>query len=243
MPSPIEPAVITNPPTLARERVSDGVTAYLRDLIISGQLRAGEALRVEHLAAQLSVSVTPIRESLVELLGEGFVDRAPRRGYAVALLSRTDILDVFAANSLLSGELAARATSRVTPELLQALEAVQRDLERAGKRKEYADMEELNHRLHRLINNSAQSPKLAWFVQRTSHYAPRWTWSKIKGWPSASASEHRSVLKALQARDAQAARQSMQDHVNNAGTLLVEHLDAQGFWSPRDGANGRFAVS
>ena len=37
-------------PSFRRERVANGVTTYLRDLILTGQLRAGEHLRVEQLA-------------------------------------------------------------------------------------------------------------------------------------------------------------------------------------------------
>lgn len=224
---------VGSPPSFGNDRVSERVTSYLRDLIMCGELRGGDSLRVEHLAASLDVSITPIRESLVELLGEGFVERTPRRGYKVARLTREDIADVFAANALLAAELAARAATRISEEQLSTLADLQKRLRAAGAHEDYAEMETLNHRLHRTIDQAADSPKLAWFAQRTSHYEPRWTWSTVKSWPRASATDHRTVIKALEARDPEAARTAMHNHIIHSGQLLIEHLAAMGFWEPR----------
>jgi DNA-binding GntR family transcriptional regulator len=221
---------LVQPPTFSREWVSVGITSYLRDLILSGQMKPDAPLRVEHLAADLGVSVTPVRESLQELLGEGFVIRMPRRGYAVALLTREDIQDTFFVNGMLSGELAARAAKRIDNVSLEHLEQLETSLIAAAEAGSYADMEGLNHRLHRLINQVAGAHKLAWFVQRTSHYAPRWSWQFVEGWPAASASDHRPIVEALRAHDPEAARAAMQDHMRHSGELLVKHLAKQGFW-------------
>jgi DNA-binding GntR family transcriptional regulator len=235
----LQPAVAAAPPTFGSDRVSERVTSYLRDLILCGQLRGGENLRVEHLAESLEVSITPIRESLVELLGEGFVERTPRRGYKVARLSRKDITDVFAANGLLAGELAARAATLITDEALGELADLQKQLRSAGTRDAYAEMEQINNKMHRIVDKAAASPKLAWFAQRTSHYEPHWTWSTVQGWPKASINDHRAVLKALEARDAEAAREAMSHQIRHSGELLVDHLAAQGFWDEPEGGNGR----
>lgn len=223
------------PPSLGRSRVSEGVSAYLRDVILSGQMRAGEPLRVEHLAERLDTSVTPIRESLVELLAEGFVERVPRRGYAVGRLSRQDIEDVFAAQAMIAGELAARAAIAVDDEAMAALEGTQAELEAASAQQDFNAMEEANHRFHRKINTIADSPKLAWFVQRISHYAPRWTWQLIDGWPEASVSDHGPILAALKAGDADAAREAMDRHIRNSGELLAAHLEKSHFYEDEDG--------
>lgn len=219
------------PPSLSRARVSEGVTAYLRDVILSGQMHAGDPLRVEHLAAELDVSVTPIRESFVELLAEGLVERETRRGYSVARLTRSDIEDLFTANAMLAGELAARAARKIDQGILVRVDAMQRELEAASRREDYAAMEEANHRFHRTINRVADAPKLAWFVQRMSHYAPRWTWQLIEGWPQASVSDHVSVLSGLQTGDAETTRRAMDDHLRHSGRLLADHLEAGGFYT------------
>ncbi len=219
--------------------MSEGVSAYLRDVILSGQMRAGEPLRVEHLAERLDTSVTPIRESLVELLAEGFVERVPRRGYAVGRLSRSDIEDMFAAQAMIAGELAARAAVAIDADSMATLKKTQAELETASDDSDFAAMEESNHRFHRIINTVADSPKLAWFAQRISHYAPRWTWQLIDGWPAASVSDHGPILVALDDRDAEAAREAMDRHIRNSGQLLADHLEAGGLEPGEDGRAAR----
>jgi DNA-binding GntR family transcriptional regulator len=46
----------------------------------------------------------------------------------------------------------------------------------------------------------------------------------IEGWSHASAHDHSAIFDALDARDAEAARQAMSDHIVHIGTLLVAHL-------------------
>jgi DNA-binding GntR family transcriptional regulator len=217
-------------PALGRDFVSDGVTAYLRDQIMSGRLAAGDPLRVEHIAEHLDVSVTPVRESLLVLGHEGFVVREARRGYVVDALSRTDIVDVFAALGLLAGELAARAAGAIAAPELRELDALQAELVALNRGGEHAAMEDVNHRLHRRINQIAGAPKLTGFVHQAARYAPRWTWSAIPGWPAESL-RHRAILRALRAGDAETARAAMSEHMRRSGELLAEHLAAAGLWS------------
>ncbi len=61
-------------------------------------------------------------------------------------------------------------------------------------------------------------------------YAPRRFYSSIDGWTRASVDDHHLVLAALRSGDADGARQAMRAHIRHAGTLLVVHLEAQGFW-------------
>lgn len=218
-----------------RRQLGDEVAAYIRDLIMSGQVRQGEFLRLERIADDLGVSVTPVREALLSLRGEGFVRLEPRRGFMPAPLSRQDVQDLFEAQAYFAGELAARAAAHVTEDELAALDGTQRQLERASAARDPEAIERANHQFHRVINLSARSPKTAWLLQLVVRYAPRRFYSSIQGWSQASVDDHQLVLAALRAGDAEAARQAMRAHIRHAGTLLVVHLEGQGFW---DGERG-----
>ncbi|MCP9972532.1 GntR family transcriptional regulator [Actinomadura madurae] len=97
-----------------RRQLSDEVADYVRELIMSGQVRHGEFLRLERVADDLGISVTPVREALLSLRGEGFVTLEPRRGFMPAPLTRQDVQDLFEAQAYFAGELAARAAGRIT---------------------------------------------------------------------------------------------------------------------------------
>src|SRR6201997_233606 len=104
-----------------RRQLSDEVASYVRELIMSGRLRSGEFIRQERIAEELQLSATPVREGLLSLKGEGFVELKPRRGFVVAPLSASDVRDLFTAQALLAGELVSRATAKLGPEGLVKL--------------------------------------------------------------------------------------------------------------------------
>jgi DNA-binding GntR family transcriptional regulator len=97
------------PGGFARQQLSTEVANYVRELIMSGKLRSGDFIRQDHLADQLKLSATPVREGLLSLRGEGFVELLPRRGFMVSPLSAADVRDLFTAQALLAGELVSRA--------------------------------------------------------------------------------------------------------------------------------------
>lgn len=216
-----------------RRQLSDEVAAYVRELIMSGQVKHGEFLRLERIAEDLGISVTPVREALLSLRGEGFVTLEPRRGFMPAPLSRQDVRDLFEAQAHFAGELAARAAERITEAELETLDQTQAQLEKASRASDAEGIERANHQFHRVINRSAGSPKTAWLLQLVVRYAPRRFYPSIPGWSQASVDDHHLVLSALRARDADGARQAMRAHIRHAGTLLVVHLEAQGFWDGR----------
>ncbi|MFA1551226.1 GntR family transcriptional regulator [Actinomadura chokoriensis] len=223
-------------PALGRRRqLSDEVAAHVRDLIMSGQVRHGEFLRLERIAEDLGISVTPVREALLSLRGEGFVTLEPRRGFMPAPLARQDVQDLFEAQAYFAGELAARAAGKLTEPELDSLARTQTLLEEAFEAGDSAGVERANHQFHRLINLCAGAPKLAWLLQTAVRYAPRRFYASIDGWTRASVDDHHLVLAALRAGDAGAARQAMRAHIRHAGTLLAVHLEAQGFWDTPPG--------
>jgi DNA-binding GntR family transcriptional regulator len=215
----IKPAGLVRPGLVGRE-----VTEYIRGLIVSGTLKAGDRLRVEHLAAELEISVTPVREALVELLGEGFVERRPRRGYVVAELTRRGLEDRVLVLAMITGELAARAATRISPERVADLRELQSRLTALDARGERAEAERVNHRLHGDINLAAESPELAWMAQRSTRYVPSIPWADAATQPRTCSYDHAGVLDALAAGDAEAARTAMFTHLVESGKRLAADL-------------------
>ncbi len=84
-----------SPKIRRRPQLSDDVAAHVRNLIMSGGVRPGDFVRLDETAAELGVSVTPVREALLTLRGEGLVELVPHRGYVVSPLDRSDIDDIF----------------------------------------------------------------------------------------------------------------------------------------------------
>ena len=93
-------------------------------------LRAS-TFRLNQLAAELGISVTPVREALFELKAEGLLAQQPRRGFVVLPVTGRDLTDVSNVQAHLGGELAARAAANINDEQLRELEKIQTELEDA----------------------------------------------------------------------------------------------------------------
>ena len=104
---------------------------------------------------------------------------------------------------------------------LDALAAIQAELEHAADTADYDEVERLNHVFHRMIYSAADSPKLSWMIKGSLNYAPRRFFASVEGWPQASAADHRAIIAGLRARDADKARAAMVAHIRNAGHLLA----------------------
>ncbi|MEU3163862.1 GntR family transcriptional regulator [Streptosporangium sp. NPDC006930] len=210
-----------------RPQLSDAAASYIRSMIMSGRWRPGDSVRPEAVGQALGISATPAREALHVLRVEGFLQLLPRRGFQVAPLTGQDVRDLFEAHALISGELAARAAVRVTPEDLAELEALHHELLAAAHRKDLTLLEERNHAFHRHINLVAGARKITWVLGLTGRYIPTRFYSAIEGWPEATLHDHAGILAGLRAGDAEAARRAMHDHIVNSGDLLARQFDRQ----------------
>ncbi|MFB4305651.1 GntR family transcriptional regulator [Actinomadura sp. GTD37] len=218
-----------------RPQLSDEAAARIRELIMDGRVRPGDYLRLERLALEFGISVTPVREALKSLRSEGFVVLEPRRGFVVAPLSKRDVQDLFWVQAGIAAELTARAARRAGPATVRELDGLQRALERAVDARRPDLTEEYDHLFHREINLAADSPKLAWSLATTARYVPRGLYGRLAGWPALAAADHALILAALRGGDARAAGAEMRGHIVRVGELLTAHLERRGMWRPAGG--------
>lgn len=211
----------------ARPQLSDEATAYIRGLIMSGELRPGTSVRPETIGEALGISTTPAREALQALRVEGFLELVPRRGFIVAPLTGQDIRDLFHVQALIGGELAARAAAKATEQDVAELEALHHELIAAAARNDHDRLEEKNHAFHREINLMADSRKIIWVLGLVTRYVPRQFYSSIPGWPRATVDDHAELLQGMKARDPETTRAAMQQHIVHSGELLAAHFDAR----------------
>jgi DNA-binding GntR family transcriptional regulator len=219
-----------------RQQLPEQVASYVRELVLSGAVRPGEFLRMERIAEAVGVSNTPVREGLLALRGEGFVRLEPRRGFVVAPFTRQDVHDLFWAQAQLASELAARAAKKMTPELIQRLEAIHESHERSIADGDHDRVAALGRAFHREINKAADSHRLALLLDVIVRQLPNRFYASIEGQVSATRDRHPQLLAALRKRDSRKARSLMQQHIVEGAGYLVELLEQRGLWSEPDSA-------
>lgn len=212
----------------SRAQLCDDVARCVRQKIFEGTYGAGEYVRLEQLAAEFGVSVTPVREALLQLRAEGLLAQQLHRGFTVLPVTGQDIADVSGVQAHIGGELAARAAGNITDEHLGELKAIQAQLEDAYAQDDHERAVRLNHEFHRAINVAADSAKLSQLMSQITRYAPESVFPTVAGWPGQSIKNHRQILAALEEHNDERARSAMSEHFLAGVTPLIDHLTRRG---------------
>ncbi|TSD92959.1 GntR family transcriptional regulator [Skermania sp. ID1734] len=215
-----------------RQQLSEDVATYVRELIISGRVRAGDFLRTEPIAEAVGVSNTPVREGLLLLTGEGFVELVPRRGFMVSAFSRQDVRDLFWAQATMAAELTSRAAKLISPKQLDHLADVVAEHEKAIAAGNDPDrITALGHEFHRTINLAADSRRLSNLLGSIVKQLPNRFYNSIEGHGEETRRDHPAILEALQKRRTKVAATLMRDHIMSSADELIGMLEKQGLWS------------
>ncbi len=205
-------AEVTPVALVRHPRMKEGIVDSVRGAILEGKLAPGTVLRQEHLARQLHVSRTPLREALIALEREGFVTIAPSAAASVVSLDVRDALEIMDLREMVDG-LAARLLAQrgIGAELDRDLTALAKTL-RTNADFHVEIVEATGHtRLRQfipLVRMSAQvvSIRLQNQGRRLTH----------------SADEHTRVLDAIRCGDADSAERFAREHVRNAAAHWLD---------------------
>lgn len=217
-------------PRRRRSQLSDDVARDLRAWIMSGKLRPGAAVHLEETATELDVSITPVRDALLTLCGEGFVEPGHRRGFVVTQLSREDVLDIFWLQSRVAVELAQRAAGHLTPPGIDALGHHIEQLRTAVAARDVDAIANAEFSFHRELNHLARASKLAWFSLKMSWYAPSRMYSTDHTWGEFAVASHERLLSALREADMTQIAVETQVLFADAAQRLLAHLEHVGVW-------------
>lgn len=219
-----------------RPQLSEEVADNVRTRIMSGEVRPGDFIRLDETAAALGVSVTPVREALLTLRGEGLVDLVPRRGYLVSPMSRQDVEDIFWLQAQLSKRIVDRAVTRFDEASLDQHARLVEDFEAATVMGDPDGVVRAQYAIHRSINRASQSDKLSRFLNNAARYMPYRLYAEDPEWRSAALEDNRRMLEALRTGDVETAHAVIDTEFTHGAELLVAHLDRAGVWDEdRDG--------
>ncbi|MDP5133727.1 MAG: GntR family transcriptional regulator [Paraglaciecola sp.] len=151
------------------------IITTLRQMILTGELQAGERLAEIPIAERLLVSRTPIRIAFRALEQEGLLTKLPRRGYEVRSVSAIDIEGAIEVRGVLEG-LAARqaAENGLSQQQVDEMKMLLTtgDLLFADAVFTEADVESYHHmnqRFHQLIIEAAKNPAIQAALTRNAH--------------------------------------------------------------------------
>ncbi|MBB6444464.1 GntR family transcriptional regulator [Bacillus benzoevorans] len=199
---------------------------HLKDLILEGELKAGDRLVERELAEKLKISRTPIREALFRLESQGFVKTVPRKGVIVADINDKEIIEVFTILSSLEVLAAKLAVQKLDDDTKSKFETSIKMVEDRLAESNYEDYSDLHGKLNHLLYSSAKNSKLFEILSGLSDYIRAFAkiGYKNQGRPEQSMKEHIEIMKAIMNKETEMAEYLTKIHIENSKKAYTESI-------------------
>jgi len=222
------PAVPVENRTL-REQVAD----HLRAEILEGRLAPGTELGESTLAHSLGVSRGPLREALGQLAAERLVTIVPRRGAVVRALTRQEFLDAYQVREALESLATKLAVPRLSDADRSRLHKMCDQMDHAASAGRTERFFAINHDFHEfLVRASGNQTLVEMYDQLIAQMGRLLQQSlRLRGGVERSAAEHRKILAAVDAGDAELACRLLEDHIE-----VPQRVLADSEWPPEPGS-------
>ena len=218
--------------TSAGDAASRGarVLKRIRADIIAGRWRPGDKLQPAELAEVYETSTTVIREALTRLAGEKFVNAENNRGFFLPHLSLDELRDITEVRCVNEGLAIRWAIERGTLEWESELTSVHHRLSRTPRRTEddpthtSEDWAVVHRLFHHTLIEACGVPSL---LQLSGHLSDsmevyrRWCAPLRESAGRDAEAEHRAILDAVLAHDADLAAQRLREHYERTLEIIL----------------------
>lgn len=207
----------------------DVVFKTLRQAILKGELAPGERLMEVKLANRLGVSRTPIREAIRMLELEGLVVMVPRKGAEVAKISEKSLRDVLEVRGALEELSASLACERMEAEEAEKLKQAVEEFKEVVFGDDLIAIAQKDEQFHDVIYQATKNAKLVLMVNnlREQMYRFRMEYIKDNKKRGKLVEEHEAILKAILARDVEAAKEALRQHIDNQELTVIQNLKGE----------------
>ncbi len=199
-------------------------TALLRDMIISNKLPAGSVHLEAEIAELFGMSRTPVREAAIVLEAQGLLEVRPRRGIRICPIAAEDMEEIYSILTELES-LAAWQVARAGAETsdLRDLRALIDAMDRALELENRLAWAETDAEFHRKLVSIAGNRRLEQVVVTFSDqvHRARMITLFLRPAPHRSNADHRRLVDALAAGDAEGAREIHRAHREGAKAMMI----------------------
>ena len=206
------------------------LVARIREAIVSGRLFPNERLVEGEIADRFSTNRAAVRAALIELRGEGLVEREANRGARVHAVSLREAIEIAQVRRPLEGICAGMAAERATEDERDELRALIAEVERALADGDVMRYSALNNEFHLRIYEISHHEIASSTAIRLRNLASRirFRTALVPGRPAVAVPEHRVMMEAIVAGDAAAAAAAAEAHFTSMLEVL-QSLDESEF--------------
>jgi len=212
---------------IPRQSLAAAVIERLREKIISGELREGEQLRQDAIAAEFQISRIPVREALSHLAAEGLIKIVANRGAVVSALSPEEIGELFETRAVVECYMLRQAVPNLKEEDFRRASDVLRQFEQSLENdSETKSWGHWNWLFHSTLYAPARRPTMLGFLKTLNHNCDRYTRLHLVFTRNLhlAGPAHRKLLEACRSGDPEIATKELWHHIMDAGQYLKEFI-------------------
>jgi DNA-binding GntR family transcriptional regulator len=203
----------------------DLIYQSLLEDIVHGRISAGKKLQEAELAESFGVSRTPIREALIQLNREGFVDIQRNKGAIVSPLTLKQVEDIYDTIAQLeAGAVEKVISGNIQRKEILYLENLQSELDKISEKKEYTKYTEINQKFHSFFIKKCENDVLFEIVSdlRRKIFRLVVTGVSVPMHIDEYLLSHRKIIDAVAEKKPEAAGKLMKNHIQNSKNYLIE---------------------
>ena len=212
-----------------RRSLGQSVYAKLKKAIVKGTLAPESRVVETRFADALGISRTPVREAMHKLEREGLLRQDPKGGFYVVGLTRVDIEEAFGIRSVLESYAARLATIRHREGELRPLEEKLAEYQACLDRGDVSELPRINTEFHDLLYGLGRSPKLVKMINdiRVRIFRFRQVILKIEEMARVSNNDHRLMMDAIRAREADRVERLVREHILRGQDIVLREYDME----------------
>lgn len=194
----------------------DQIVISVKNAILAGRLESGDPIVENKIAQQLGVGTPLVREALIELEHQGFVQKVPFKGTMVTKLSRDDVDNIFRLRAELEALAIDWAKEKATDSDIEELRVMTEGMKEAARTLNLPVFYENDLAFHRKVWEMAGNPYLTDALEKV--VVPLFAFFVMKNIREQinyidSAAKHAEIIAALQNKKEKQIRQKMKGSV------------------------------
>ena len=212
---------------IPRQSLSAAVVERLTEKILSGELREGEQLRQDAIAAEFQISRIPVREALSHLAAEGLITIVANRGAVVSALSPGEIMELFETRAVLECYMLRCAIPNMKEDEFKRAEDILRQYEQSLENdSEVKSWGRWNWSFHSALYAPANRPVMLSFLKKLNINCDRYTRLHLVFTRDLhrAGQAHRELLDVCRTKDPELASAALWKHITDAGEYLKEFI-------------------
>ena len=206
----------TGQAAILRTDLRSQIVARLRANIVSGEFNVSQVYSTAAIAKSIGVSITPVREAVLDIEHSGLIEIVRNRGFRVLSISDGDLDDICDLRKMLEAPAMAIVAKKATDSELSSLRPIL-DRMKAASERNLAEFLHLDHMFHIRLMELTGNTRLVRFVENLRDQTRLYGIAALlsQGALIDTNQEHDDILQALIKRDADVAVELMRMHVNH----------------------------